>query len=85
MIKGHLDVIAFSGGIGEKSPIKRAATISLLKESLGCVLDPKLNKENGGASGIISKKESRPIIMVVPTNEELMIAKETLDLCLDQS
>ena len=83
-LKGQVDVIAFSGGMGEKSAIKRAGTIALLEDSLGCRLDPERNDANGeNSDGVISTTGSSPILMVVPTNEELMIARQTLQVCLN--
>ena len=81
-LKGRPDVIAFSGGIGEKSAIKRAGTIALLEDALGCSLDPARNEANGeNSDGVISKTGTSPVLMVIPTNEELMIARETLRVC----
>ena len=81
-LQGSVDVIAFAGGIGEKSSIKRGGTIRMLEKSLGLKLDEERNQVNGeGSNGIISQDGQWPVIMVVPTNEELMIAKQTFDLC----
>ena len=73
----RLDAIVFTGGIGEHSKVIRTRTAANLG-ILGVQLDPALNEVHGGpASGRISREGSR-VCLVVPTNEELMIARETL-------
>jgi acetate kinase len=73
----RLDAIVFTGGIGEHSPVVRARTGEHLR-LLGVELDPALNATGGApATGCISRPGSR-VCLVVPTNEELMIARETL-------
>lgn len=72
-----LDAIVFTGGIGENSAKVRARTVEHLRV-LGVKLDPSLNAQNGDPeSGRISSEQSIPCL-VVATNEELMIARETL-------
>ncbi|MEX0321256.1 MAG: acetate/propionate family kinase [Puniceicoccaceae bacterium] len=74
-----LDAIVFTGGIGENSYKVRAKTMSHLRV-LGVQIDDALNAQNGDAgSGRITQPDSLPCL-VVPTNEELMIARETLSL-----
>ncbi len=74
-----LDAIVFTGGIGENSYQVRARTLEHLKV-LGVQIDPELNIVNGDqATGRITKAGCLPAI-VVPTNEELMIARETLNV-----
>jgi len=68
-----VDAITFTAGIGENESFIREKIINNLA-GLGLKLDDKLNKEN---NKIISSKTSKAKIMVIPTNEELMIAKET--------
>src|SRR5581483_4770373 len=63
---GGLDTLVFSAGIGENSPPIRARICRELK-CLGIELDPKLNS---GGAGIISKKSSKVIVRVIPTDEE---------------
>jgi acetate kinase len=75
----RLDAIIFTGGIGEHSKVVRAATAAHLKV-LGVELDPALNERHGEPStGRISRTGTRACL-VVPTNEELMIARETLSV-----
>jgi acetate kinase len=74
-----LDAILFTGGIGENSRPVRARTLEHLKV-LGVRLDPDLNAVNGDpVTGRITA-EGSPLCLVVPTNEELMIARETLSV-----
>ena len=75
---GGVDVIVFTAGVGENSDVTRSECLSNL-EFLGIELDEERNKKNGELAKI-SKEGSKVDIYVVPTNEELMIAKETVDL-----
>ncbi|RME69253.1 MAG: acetate kinase [Verrucomicrobia bacterium] len=75
----RLDAIVFTGGIGEHSPVVRARTAEHL-HLLGVDLDPELNAANGEPeTGRISKSGARTCL-VIPTNEELMIARDTLSV-----
>ena len=75
---GGIDVLTFTAGVGEKSPYCREHICKNL-EFLGAKLD--LNKnEVKGEEAIISRNDSSIQICVVPTNEELMIARETMNL-----
>ena len=76
---GRIDALVFTGGIGENSSIVREKTLLWLK-FLGFKVDPKKNKFNGKNSKGIITKDRTPIAMVVPTNEELLIAEDTLSL-----
>ncbi len=68
------DALVFTAGIGENCSKLRASVCNRLG-CLGITLDPAKNKAN---EHIISKESSSPIVMAVPTNEELMIARETM-------
>ena len=72
---GGLDVITFTAGVGEKSPYSRGEICKLL-EFFGVEISGKLNLVKGEETEI-SKPESKVKVFVVPTNEELMIARET--------
>ena len=72
---GGVDVIAFAGGIGEKSPITRAKACDGL-EWCGIHLDPEKNEQCTGES-VLSADNSRAKILVVSTNEELIVSRET--------
>jgi len=71
-----LDALVFTGGIGENSARIRARTISHL-QLLGITLNDALNQQHGQLSGgHIGDSDSRYPILVIPTNEELVIARE---------
>jgi acetate kinase len=71
-----VDAITFTAGIGTHSTFVRAKVCSKLS-FLGVKLDPEAN-EHGTGERIISTPDSRVAVTVVPTNEELMIARETV-------
>lgn len=73
-----VDVIAFTAGVGENNQLVRELTAGYLG-FLGTKIDPEKNKVRGEEI-VISTPESRVTMMVVPTNEELAIARETLRL-----
>ena len=74
------DAIAFTGGIGENSADIRMSICDRLSW-LGVRLDPDLNREShDGVEGLISTAESRLAVYVIPTNEELLIARDTVRL-----
>jgi acetate kinase len=74
---GGVDMIVFTGGVGENSPESREAVCKGL-EFLGVTFDPEKNTGLRGKLDMISKHDSKVKVMVVPTNEELVIAKDTL-------
>jgi acetate kinase len=73
---GGADAIIFTGGIGENSAPARRAILSRL-EALGCKLDEAKNKAIMGTAGAITTDTSKLPAVVIPTDEELMIARET--------
>lgn len=75
---GGIDVLTFTAGIGEKGPISREAICEQLG-FLGVQIDKEVNLTKGKELEI-STKESKVKVYVIPTNEELMIARETLRL-----
>jgi acetate kinase len=72
---GGVDAIAFVGGIGENAPAVRARTLAGL-DPLGLALDPRRNADAQGKEEEISPPGAKTRIFVVPTNEELMIARD---------
>ncbi|KPU28254.1 acetate kinase [Caloranaerobacter sp. TR13] len=74
-IMGGVDVIVFTAGLGENSPETREAVCEGL-EFMGVEIDKEKNKVRGKET-IISTENSKVKVLVVPTNEELMIARET--------
>jgi acetate kinase len=73
-----VDAIAFTAGVGENDAPTRAAISSYLGY-LGATIDPVKNKVRG-VEAIVSTEDSKVILMAVPTNEELAIARETVRL-----
>ena len=76
---GRLDVLNFTAGVGENNPALRAAVVDGL-DGLGLQLDPELNSAASKAARLISADGSPIKITVIPTNEELAIARETAAL-----
>ena len=83
-LQGKVDAIVFTAGVGENGIEAREDIINRLKP-LGIEIDKKANEEIAGFKdkneGIISSKNSKVDVWVVPTNEELMIIKDTYELC----
>ena len=79
---GGVDVVVFTAGVGENAPETRAHILHGL-EFMGITCDPEKNNCRGKEQ-IISQDGAPVTVMVVPTNEELMIAQDTMELVLDQ-
>ena len=73
-----VDAIAFTAGVGENDGLVRADVMKRL-EFLGIKIDEEANKKRG-MDNIISTPDSKVTVCVIPTNEELAIARETLAL-----
>ena len=74
---GGADAVVFSGGIGENANVVRERICTGL-EALGLELDPVANRHTvAGAEGLISTPSSRVKVFVIPTNEELLIARDS--------
>lgn len=78
---GGLDGIVFTAGIGENDPIIRADICERLAWT-GIILDPQANQRN---APVISAPDSRIRVRVIPTDEERMIALQTLAILLPRS
>ena len=76
---GGLDAIVFTGGIGERDPMVRETVLSSL-EFLGVEFDKEKNPNVFGEFGELSTENSKVKVYVIPTNEELVIARETIAL-----
>ncbi|GGF89147.1 acetate kinase [Paenibacillus abyssi] len=79
-----VDAIVFTAGVGENSERLRAAVCKGLT-FLGVELDTFLNSEHSKSARIISTADSKVQVLVVPTNEELLIARDTYKLVKEQS
>ena len=78
-----VDLIIFTAGIGENDCLVRRMVLEDM-EFFGISFDPIKNKRAIGRYGIISTPESKITVMVIPTNEELEIAKQTLTVILNE-
>lgn len=78
---GGLDMLIFTGGIGENSDYTRAEVVKDL-QFLGIDFDFEKNEGVRGEEMILTKDSSRVKVLVIPTNEELIIAEDTMN-CLD--
>ncbi|HQY33763.1 acetate kinase [Actinotalea sp.] len=76
---GHVDAIAFTAGIGENDDIVRINSLAGL-ERLGIAVDPERNAGRKKADTVISPDGSEVTVLVVPTNEELEIARQAVAL-----
>lgn len=76
---GGVDIITFTAGIGEKDAKERKKICNYLK-CFGVKIDEEKNNEIVNSEGKISSDDSSIEIYVVPTNEELLIARDTLEL-----
>lgn len=74
---GHVDAIAFTAGIGENDAMIRERSLKGIEEAMGLSIDYDLNKTIHGEEKIISKDDSKVKVLVVPTNEELVIVRDT--------
>ena len=76
---GGLDAVIFTGGIGENDSTIRERICSEMG-FLGLTIDPELNKNASREEAVFSAPDSKVIAMVLPTNEEIMIARDTLEV-----
>jgi acetate kinase len=76
---GGVDVISFTAGVGENAPAVRAGALATLGFA-GVEVDAQRNAAPGRGIRIISTDDSRVTVLVVPTNEELEIARQTLQV-----
>lgn len=80
---GGIDILVFTGGIGENSDQHRKDIMKDM-EYLGLTVDDSLNDGMRGKDMVISKAASKAKVMVIATDEELMIAKDTLSIIEEQ-
>jgi len=79
-VLGGVDVIVFTGGVGENQASMRANTLEGM-EFLGMKIDPELNKATvRGKEGVISTPDSKVKVVILATDEELMIAQDTMNI-----
>ena len=78
-VLGRVDALVCTGGIGENSAFVRLHILDGL-EHMGICIDRVRNRTHVGKEGDISHVDSRVKILVVPTNEELVIAREVREV-----
>ena len=83
-ILGRLDVLTFTAGVGENNPTLRAAVVDGL-EGLGIAVDHELNNAPSRSARVVSPTGSPVRVAVIPTNEELAIAREAATLLADRA
>jgi acetate kinase len=83
-VLGRVDAIVFTAGVGENDPRTRARCLSDLSR-LGIVVDPARNEPRSSEPRFISPAGSEVAVLVIPTNEELEIASQTLAVARSHS
>ena len=78
-VLGGVDAIVFTGGIGEHAPLIRGLVMEGM-EFCGAKFDEQKNQEYSSGIGYLNTEDSKVKIIVLPTNEELSIARETKEL-----
>lgn len=80
---GGCDLIIFSAGIGENAAGFRMNVLNNIKEALGIEINEEANnKAFGGKEAVISLPQSKIKVVVIPTDEEVMIARDAYNICL---
>ena len=79
---GGCDMIVFSAGIGENDPRTREKVCEGIHDALGVCIDNELNYKSRGVEQLISTKESKIKVAVIPTDEEVMIARDAYKMCI---
>lgn len=77
---GHVDAIVFTAGLGENDTHTRERILKHLEEGMGLSVDYAKNATVHGEEALISKLDSKVSVYVIPTNEELVIARDTVRL-----
>lgn len=74
---GHVDALVFTGGIGENDTVLREEILKRLEEAMGLDVNYELNSQVRGKNQLLSNEGSKSQVWIVPTNEELVIARDT--------
>ena len=82
-ILGGVDYIIFTAGVGENQPPVRKGCLEGL-EFMGVQLDIETNEKVYGQETIISTPDSKVTVAVIPTDEELMMAQDTMQVVTKQ-
>ena len=79
---GGCDLIIFSAGIGENEPRTRREVCEQLYPAFGTVLNDEINNQIHGKEALISANNSKIKVAVIPTDEEVMIARDAYRMCI---
>ena len=79
---GGADLIIFSAGIGENEPRTRKEVVDQIKDALGVEIDEALNSTIHGKECLISTPNSKIKVAVIPTDEEVMIARDAYKMTI---
>jgi acetate kinase len=82
-LKG-VDLLVFTGGVGENQTTLRSAVCEGM-EFMGIELDEELNNSAHGGEIVISKPSSKVKVVIIPTDEELTIARDTVEILYQTS
>jgi len=74
---GHVDALVFTGGIGEHASLVREMICTGMESTFGIILDKKKNISISGGNTSVNSIQSEVGLLVIPTNEELEIARQT--------
>jgi acetate kinase len=77
---GHVDAMVFTAGLGENDAHTRERILKHLEEGMGLSIDYEKNNTIHGTEALISKPDSKVAVYIIPTNEELVIARDTVRL-----
>lgn len=78
-VLGGVDILVFTGGVGENQAITRSDVCKNM-EFMGIELDEELNASVRATEVVISKPTSKVKVVIIPTDEELTIAKDTVEI-----
>lgn len=81
---GGCDLIIFSAGIGENEPRTRREVVEAIQGALGVKIDNDLNYTIHGKEALISTADSPIKVAVIPTDEEVMIARDAYRMCIKE-
>ena len=76
---GGVDIVLFTGGVGENQSQCRETVCEGL-EYMGIKIDKAMNDKIHGDEAVISTADSKVKVVVIPTDEELLIASDTMDI-----
>ena len=80
---GGVDIIVFTGGVGENQTLTREVACQGL-EFMGVKIYAEVNKTVRGTEAVISSADSKVKVVVIPTDEEYMIASDTQEILLNR-